>query len=42
MGFDRHKSSVEFRIERGAWVVANESSEGGVRSSGATAVEAIA
>ena len=42
MGFNRHESSVKFRIERGAGVVANEGTEGGFRSSGATTTEAIA
>ena len=42
MGFNRHESSVKFWIKRGTGVVANESTESGVRSSGATTTEAVA
>lgn len=42
MSFDCHKSSIEFRIERGTRVVANEGTEGGIRSGRAATVEAIA
>lgn len=41
MGFHRHKSSVKFRIEWRASVVANESAEGCIRSSRATTIESI-
>ena len=41
MGFDCHESSVKFRVKRGAGVVANEGTEGCIRSSRATAVEAV-
>ena len=42
MSFDRHKSSMEFRVKRGMGVVANEGTESGVGSSGTATVEAIA
>ena len=42
MGFDRHESSVKFRIDRGVGIVANESAESCTCSSGATAIESIA
>jgi len=42
VGFDRHESGEKFCIKRGTGVVANESTEGCIRSSRATTVESIA
>ena len=42
MGFNRHKSGVEFRIKRGMGVVTDESTEGGICGSRAATVKAIA
>ena len=42
MGFDRHKSGVEFRIKRGVGVVTDKSTEGGVGGHRAATVKAIA
>ena len=42
VSFDRHESSVKFHIERGAGVVANEGTEGCIRSGRTATTEAIA
>ena len=41
MGSDPHEGSVKFSIKWGAGVVANESAEGCIGSSGAAAIESI-
>ena len=41
MSFDRHESGIKFRIEWGVGVVANESTEGCIRSSRAATAETI-
>ena len=42
VGLDRHESSVKFHIERGAGVVANEGTEGCIRSGRTATTEAVA
>jgi hypothetical protein len=42
VGLDRHESSVKFHIKRGAGVVANEGTEGRIRSGRTATAETVA